>query len=103
MTRLPDIAAHPNQVIMPPMKTPTPVRHIALFAVLLAAGGCQMLRPHEPAPPPPPPEPVVQAPVATHKFQFDPAKDEVVGELQVTRVQGEDTLPDIARRFNLGY
>ena len=23
--------------------------------------------------------------------------------MQVTRVQGEDTLPDIARRFNLGY
>ena len=27
----------------------------------------------------------------------------MVGELQVTKVQGEDTLPDIARRFNLGY
>ena len=32
-----------------------------------------------------------------------PRHDEVVGELQVTHVQGEDTLPDIARRFNLGY
>jgi L,D-transpeptidase ErfK/SrfK len=75
----------------------------AVLALLLAAAGCQMLRPREPEPPAPPPEPVVQAPVATHQFQFDPASDEVVGELQVTRVQGEDTLPDIARRFNLGY
>jgi L,D-transpeptidase ErfK/SrfK len=101
MARLPDIARRPDQVIMPAMKTP--IRHCAVLALLLAAGGCQMLRPHEPAPPAPAPEPVVQAPLATHQFQFDPAKDEVVGELQVTRVQGEDTLPDIARRFNLGY
>ena len=35
-------------------------------------------------------------------FQLAP-EDEVVGELQVTKVMGEDTLPDIARRFNLGY
>src|SRR4029450_783622 len=79
------------------------IRRCAVLSLLLAAGGCQMLRPHEPAPPAPPPEPVMQSPLATHQFQFEPGKDEVVGELQVTRVQGEDTLPDIARRFNLGY
>jgi lipoprotein-anchoring transpeptidase ErfK/SrfK len=28
---------------------------------------------------------------------------EVVGEIQITHVQGEDTLSDIARRFNVGY
>ena len=34
---------------------------------------------------------VIQAPVATHTFKFDPATDDVVGELQVTKVEGEDT------------
>ncbi len=62
--------------------------------------------PHKPAPepeaPPPPPAPVIHEPVATHQFRFDEG-DDVIGVLQVTRVQGEDTFSDIARRFNLGY
>jgi L,D-transpeptidase ErfK/SrfK len=50
-----------------------------------------------------PPLQVVQPPVATHTFAFDPKTTGVVGQLQVTRARHEDTLPDIARRFNLGY
>jgi L,D-transpeptidase ErfK/SrfK len=76
---------------------------VVLLAAALVAGGCQVTRQAEPTPPPPPEPPPIQAPVATHKFRFDPEHDEVVGEIQITHVQGEDTLPDIARRFNVGY
>ena len=76
---------------------------VALLAAALVAAGCQVTRHAEPTPPEPPPPPQIQDPVATHKFRFDPEHDEVVGELQITHVQGEDTLPDIARRFNVGY
>ncbi len=75
------------------------------FLVLTALlGGCQLLQPQEPeAPPAPPPPPPIVEPLATYEFEFDPETDHVIGTLQVTRVQGEDTLSDIARRFNLGY
>jgi L,D-transpeptidase ErfK/SrfK len=43
------------------------------------------------------------APVATHQFPFDPKSTGVLGELQVTQARHEDTLADIARRFNVGY
>ena len=42
-------------------------------------------------------------PLASHEFNFDPARDDVVGTLQVITVNKDDTLSDIARRFNLGY
>ena len=42
-------------------------------------------------------------PVASHEFSFDPARDDVVGTLQVITASKDDTLSDIARRFNLGY
>jgi L,D-transpeptidase ErfK/SrfK len=51
------------------------------------------------------PEPVPEAepmPVATHRFELNPA-DDVLGLLQVTTSTKDDTLPDIARRFNIGY
>lgn len=76
---------------------------LVMLAAALAAAGCQVTRPVEEPPPPPPAPPPIEAPVATHKFRFDPAHDEVVGEVQITHVQGEDTLSDIARRFNVGY
>ena len=46
----------------------------------------------------------VEAPLAaaTHRFVVEPGSD-VVGQLQVTVARQEDTLPDIARRFNIGY
>jgi L,D-transpeptidase ErfK/SrfK len=49
------------------------------------------------------PPQVMQAPVATQTFAFDPKHTAVVGQLQVTHARYEDTLPDIARRFNLGF
>lgn len=42
-------------------------------------------------------------PVATHEFFFDPARDDVVGAVQVIKAREEDTFPDIARRFNVGF
>jgi L,D-transpeptidase ErfK/SrfK len=79
-------------------------------ALLLAAlAGCSLLRPPpslQPPPavaPPPPPAPVLERATATHRFTFDPARDDVVGTVQVTTTGPEDTLPDIARRFNVGY
>ena len=83
-----------------------PARRAATMAVLLALGGCSMFQVHQPqkkAPPPPPPPPVVQAPLATHQFTFDPAVTTVLGEVQVTKARHEDTFADLARRFNLGY
>jgi L,D-transpeptidase ErfK/SrfK len=84
---------------------PSSVRTLVFCFGLAFLAGCQVLperfRPHK-EPPPPPPVPVVQEPVATHTFQIGP-NDDVVGTLQVTKVSGEDTFSDIARRFNLGY
>lgn len=69
----------------------------------LALAGCQFApRSRAPAPQSVPIAPVIQSPLATHVFQFNATTD-VVGELQVTKVAGEDTFSDIARRFNLGY
>jgi len=76
---------------------------LALGAVL---AGCQAFSHREapPAPePPPPPLPSITEPVATHTFKIDTASEDVVGEVQLTHVQGEDTFSDIARRFNIGY
>jgi L,D-transpeptidase ErfK/SrfK len=69
---------------------------LALLLPVVFAG-CQAVKP------PPPPVAVVQEPMATHTFTFDPERDTVVGEVQVTRAHEEDTLPDLARRFNIGY
>jgi L,D-transpeptidase ErfK/SrfK len=81
------------------------LRTTALLGLGFVLAGCQTLPGHQSAPEPvaPPPPPVIQAPVATNQFEFDPETDDVIGELQVTRVQGEDTFSDLARRFNLGY
>ncbi|SET54878.1 L,D-transpeptidase ErfK/SrfK [Nitrosomonas marina] len=46
---------------------------------------------------------VLPMPVASHEFSFDPFRDDVVGNVQVINANYEDTLSDIARRFNLGY
>jgi L,D-transpeptidase ErfK/SrfK len=79
-------------------------------ALLLASlAGCSLLRPPPSLPPPaavappPAPAPVLERATATHRFTFDPAHDDVVGTVQVTTTGPEDTLPDIARRFNVGY
>ena len=82
-------------------------RSVAALCLLLL-GGCSLLRPTPPPPPvvvplPPPEVPRAADPLATHEFVFDPARDDVVGRVQLTEVGPDDTLPEIARRFNLGY
>ena len=82
----------------------------AVAAVLASAmAGCSLLNGpwarHEP--PAPATAPVVEVPknppTATHRFEFDPQHDDVVGYVQTTVASADDTLPDIARRFDLGY
>ena len=71
----------------------------------LAIGGCALFRPVPPPPPAPtlpPPEPQLPHPIATHRAEIDSGSD-IVGYVQQTIVGKEDTLPDIARRFDVGY
>ena len=78
----------------------------ALTATLtLALCACTLFKPehHEPpAPPPPPAAPVTPAPDQTERFEIAPDQD-IVGAVQITKSTKEDTLTDIARRFNVGY
>lgn len=75
----------------------------ALLSLAVVLVGCQTPPPPAPVePPPPPPPPAPVAPLATHAFKIGD-DDKVIGEVQVTRATQEDTLSDIARRFNLGY
>ena len=72
----------------------------------LSMGACSLFNPvhHEP-PPPPPPATVVPAtppPVQTERFEIAPDQD-IVGTIQTTHSTKDDTLTDIARRFNIGY
>jgi L,D-transpeptidase ErfK/SrfK len=80
---------------------------IVVVGLALALGACATFEREAPPPPPPAPAapepPPVVAPVATHQFPFDPKSTGVLGELQVTQARHEDTLADIARRFNVGY
>jgi L,D-transpeptidase ErfK/SrfK len=73
----------------------------------LGMGGCGLFRETPPAPPPaaralPPPAPQLPKPNATHHEQVDPSSD-IVGYIQKTTVGKDDTLPDVARRFDVGY
>jgi len=87
-------------------------RSLALTAFVLLLTGCSLLNSpwtrHEPppvveAPAVAPPQPALPLPVATHRFELATNTDDVVGEVQITEASREDTLPDIARRFNVGY
>lgn len=73
------------------------------LALATSLAGCQLVQPQEPEPEQPPAPPPIEAPLATYEFEFDPQTDRVIGTLQVTHARGEDTLSDIARRFNIGY
>jgi L,D-transpeptidase ErfK/SrfK len=82
-------------------------RRSAVCVGLLAIGGCSLFRPTPPPPPPvvkevPPPVPELPKPTATHKSEVEPGND-IVGYVQKTVIGKEDTLPDIARRFDVGY
>ena len=89
------------------MKVST-ARAAAIAALIcLAASGCSLFGGHRshpstappPAPPAPPPQPL---PEANQRFTLGPDQD-VVGVVQVVTVGKDDTLTDIARRFNVGY
>ena len=70
-------------------------------SLLLAAGlmGCQSLQTLGLGPP----RDAAPASGATDRFMLPPPGDNVVGELRVTLARRDDTLSDIARRFDLGY
>ena len=76
-----------------------------LLVALGTLAGCSVFMPSEAPPPVPaePPPPQYAEPLATHTFSYDPKTTGVVGALQATIAREEDTLSDIARRFNLGY
>src|ERR1700730_18395402 len=73
----------------------------------LSAAGCSLFQ-HTPAEPPPvakvtpPPAPQLPKPSATHHFDID-TSTEIVGYVQKTVIGKDDTLPDIALRFGVGY
>lgn len=73
-----------------------------LLSTVLLLGGCQSFL-TEPSVLPPPMAKPLPIPVASHEFSYDPAREDVIGTLQVITANKEDTLSDIARRFNLGY
>jgi L,D-transpeptidase ErfK/SrfK len=79
-----------------------PLLGLALLAVALA--GC-MKEPVVPLPPPPPKAAApTRAPSPGPQLVFDLTPgQQVVGQTQLTRVQGDETLLDVARRFHLGY
>jgi L,D-transpeptidase ErfK/SrfK len=82
--------------------SPRSILFCGLLSIVFLLGGCQSLMMQSPATPPP----VVNAlpiPLASHEFSIDTFRDDVVGEIQVITAEYEDTLSDIARRFNLGY
>jgi L,D-transpeptidase ErfK/SrfK len=84
---------------------PVTLSRVACLAALLAVGGCSVFVPQERAAkvPAAPTRPAGLPPIATHTFAYDPKTVGVVGVLQVTHARHEDTLADIARRFNLGF
>lgn len=87
------------------------LRVLSMLCLLTALSACTLLNaPWKqqpaatpvPVAPPPPAPPALPEPVATHRFEINSDSD-LVGVLQSTEVGKEDTLPDIARRFNVGY
>src|ERR1700735_2543011 len=80
---------------------------LAVCVGALAIGACSLFHPTPKVPPPvakelPPPAPVLPTPNATHRSEVVPGSD-LVGYVQKTIIGKEDTLPDIARRFDVGY
>jgi L,D-transpeptidase ErfK/SrfK len=83
-------------------------RTLALSLTCAAIASCSLMdgpwqgrgKPKEPAPVAEVPE--LPAPIPTHRFVLQPGQD-IVGVVQVTTTTEDDTLSDIARRFNVGY
>src|SRR6201986_4142025 len=79
----------------------------AACAAVFVVTGCSLFHPVPKEAPPvakalPPPKPQLPLPTATHKFEVMPDSD-IVGYVQRVTIGKEDTLPDIARRFDVGY
>ncbi len=79
---------------------------VTVLVLASSAAGCSLFR-LAPVQSPPlvkvaPPAPLLPRPTATHRFDID-ANTEIVGYVQKTVVGKDDTLPDIARRFDVGY
>src|SRR5512139_3210646 len=81
-------------------RTSSLISYVTLAGLTLLAG-CQSLGPAVSALPTHA-APALPTPVAMHDFTIDPMED-VVGTVQVIRARDDDTLSDIARRFNVGY
>jgi L,D-transpeptidase ErfK/SrfK len=79
-------------------RPPGGIHWLALLALTLS--GCAGWKPSEIPDVAPPAAP--QEPFALNNFEID-ADTEVVGRMYFTRVQGEETLRDIARAYDLGY
>jgi L,D-transpeptidase ErfK/SrfK len=88
------------------MKFVLPASRVAVAAALcVCVVACSLFTErHKQAPPapPPPPPPVEAPPTETQRFELAPDQD-VVGVVQLTTTSKEDTLTDVARRFNIGY
>ena len=81
----------------------TKIHRGALLLGMVVLSGCNLiLAPRQVIEPQPTVPQTISEPVATHLFKIND-DDDVVGELQITRATKDDTLSDIARRFNLGY
>src|SRR5262245_59252950 len=93
-----------NVTLLPLMRLPS-TRLLGLSLLCTSLAACSLLGGERPSKPAPPPEPVAPAdppPVPTHYFTLEQGQD-VVGVVQITTATKDDTLTDIARRFNLGY
>jgi L,D-transpeptidase ErfK/SrfK len=82
-------------------------RFVAAVLIGCAIAGCSLFQKAPVAPPVaqfvPPRVIELPKPSATHRFELDPGGGDIVGYVQRTTIGKEDTLPDIARRFDVGY
>lgn len=76
----------------------------AAASICLVLGACSLMkpRPEVHTPPPKPPEPVIPPPQAMQRFELAPEQS-IIGHVQRVKATKDDTLTDIARRFNVGY
>lgn len=83
----------------------SPVRAAVAACFCLGMTACSLFheqKPQQLAPPSAPVAPAMPQPVATQRFELAPGQD-VIGVVQIVNSTKEDTLTDIARRFNVGY
>ncbi len=73
-----------------------------LWGSLFLLSGCQTFLFQQSAPPPLATQ-SLPMPLASHEFSINSSRDDVVGNIQIITASKDDTLSDIARRFNLGY